>query len=160
MKVLVPFALAVVVAVPTTATAASPMAAMQYYVGTWSCIGGPLSKAPTKATATYTMDSGVLNGRVNVAPSGKTMQPFGVGFTTSWDAKNGRYVQTGNQSDAGWWVTAAKPFSGNTEQWMDVATYDGKLGHGVMVRTDRNSNTFTGYASTGKANFKVTCHRS
>ena len=38
----------------------SSMSGMQYYVGTWSCMAGSVGQPQSKATATFTMESGLL----------------------------------------------------------------------------------------------------
>jgi hypothetical protein len=154
-------ALALAFAAPAGAQAAGGMGAMQYYVGTWACAGGPVGIPPQKATVTYTLDSGVLRQWVDVPAQGK-MKQYGLSSGTTYDAKKGRYVSTSIDSMSAWGVSVAKPWTGNTERWTDIATSDGKLGHGVLVRTDDNDFVYTAYATvTGtKPNFKVTCKKS
>lgn len=161
-KVLVLSALAATFIVPAGAQSATGMAAMQYYVGTWSCVGKQTGQAATNATLTYSVDSGVLREWVNVPAQGKMKQPYVISIATTYDAKNGRYVQTGLDSTAAWWVSYAKPWAGNTEQWADHANSTGKLGRSQTVRNDQNSFTFIGYETIAsmKPNFKATCHRS
>jgi hypothetical protein len=156
------FALAIIAAVPTTARAASGTAALQYYVGTWSCQAGTIGKPASKATATYTLDSGLLRELVNVPAQGKMTKPYTISIATSYDAKKGRYVQTATANDGSWWVSAAQPWTGNTEEWTDQANSDNKLGRGETVRTNQNTFSFTGYAavSATKPDFKGTCSRS
>lgn len=157
--VLVSFVLAVLA--PMSAQSASGMAAMQYYVGSWSCTGGMVGD-PTHATSTYTMENGILRQSVSVSPTAKMKQPYYITFAMSYDAKHQRYVQTSVDAFGGWTVSSAKPFTGNTEHWTDTASDSGKLGWGDAVRVNQNTNTYTGYASmTSKApNFKVTCTRN
>lgn len=146
---------------PLSAQSATGMAAMQYYVGSWSCVATQTGQAPTKATLTYTLDSGLLRQWVEVPAQGKMKSPYVLAVVTSYDAKHGRYVQTNNDNTAAWSTTYAQPFTGNTEMWVDHANSTGKLGRGTVVRTDQNSFAFTGYpALTGKPNFKAVCHRS
>jgi hypothetical protein len=158
---LVLLALAAIVAVPAGAQSATGMAGMQYYVGTWSCTGGPIGQKPANATLTYTLDDGVLRQWVNVTATGNMKKPYVLNATTTYDAKNGRYVQVGLDSDAAWWVSYAKPWTGNTESWTDHSTSSGKLGKSETVRTSQNAFTFTGYAtiSATKPNFHVACRR-
>ncbi|MBV8531154.1 MAG: hypothetical protein JO104_07530, partial [Candidatus Eremiobacteraeota bacterium] len=52
------------------------MAAMQYYVGAWTCTGGPVGQKPTTANLTYTLDDNVLRQWVNVSPQGKMTKPY------------------------------------------------------------------------------------
>lgn len=161
MKTIVLFVV-LAVAAPMSAQSASGMAAMQYYVGSWSCTGGMTSDPPTHASVTYTMDNGILRQWVAVAPSGKMTQPYYIAFALSYDAKHQRYSQTGLDSLGSWWASSAKPFTGNTEHWTDTASSSGKLGWGESVRVNQNTNTYTGYESMASKtpNFKVTCTRN
>jgi hypothetical protein len=156
---LVVFALAC--AVPAGAQTTG-MGAMQYYVGTWSCLGGPVGVPASKATATYTLDSGVMRQWVIVPPQGKMTKPYVISFAITFDAKKQHYIQTSLDSDAAWGVSFAKPWTGKTEQWTDQATNDGKLGHGTVVRTSTAAFVYTGYPTltSTKASFTVTCKRS
>ncbi len=161
-KTLTLFAFIVAVAAPAGAQPMTGMEAMQYYVGTWSCMAGPPGVPPSKATATYTIDSGVLREWVVVPPQGKMTTPYVVSIATTYDPKKSQYVQTGLDSEAGWWVSAAQPWSGNTEQWTDQSTHNGKLGHAQTVRTNENSFTFTSYPTMTAAqpDLQGTCNRS
>jgi hypothetical protein len=156
------FALAVVFAAPAIAQSTGGMAAMQYYVGTWSCQAGPVGSPPSNATATFTIDSGLMREWVVVPPQGKMTAPYVLSIATTYDAKNGRYVQTLTDNLGGWSVSSAMPWTGNTEQWADQSTNDGKLGRAQTVRTDQNSFTFTGYhpPTATKPDFAGTCSRS
>jgi hypothetical protein len=156
------FILAVGVAAPAAAQPPAGMGAMQYYVGTWSCVAGNVGRPPSKATVTYAITFGLMTGTVVVPAQGKMTKPYVVNITTSYDAKNGRYVQTQLDNLAGWSVAFAKPWAGNTEQWTDQASNTGKLGHGQTVRTNQNSFAFMGYSSVTatKPNFKGSCTRS
>ena len=94
---------------------------MQYYVGSWSCMAGPVGQTPSKATATYTLDSGVMRGWVLVPPQGKMKTAYALEIVTTYDAKNHRFVQIQLGNDSNWSVDYAKPWTGNTEQWVDHA---------------------------------------
>lgn len=155
-------AFAVAFAAPAGAQPATGMAAMQYYVGTWSCTGGPVGPPSQKATVTYNLDAGVMRQWVDVPPQGKMKTPFAVSSATTYDAKKGRYVSAALDTSSAWGVSVAKPWTSSTERWTDIATNDGKLGHGILVRTDENDFTYTGYPTmTGtKPNFKVACKKS
>ena len=154
-------ALAVII-VPAGAQAATGMAAMQYYVGTWSCSAGNVGQTPSKATATYALDSGVLQGSVLVPAQGKMTKPYAFSAATSYDSKSGRYVQTSLDNQSVWSVSYAKPWTGNTEMWMDHASSTGKLTHGTTVRTNATSFSFAGYPTLTSTtpNFKGSCTRS
>jgi hypothetical protein len=138
------------------------MAAMQYYVGSWSCSGSMVGEAPFHATATFTMDNGILRQWVSVPPFGKMTQAYYLTFALSYDSKHQRYSQTSLDNLGSWTTSSAKPFTGNTEHWTDTASSDPKLGWGEIVRVSQNAYTYTGYGSmTAKApNFKVSCTRS
>lgn len=155
-------ALAVILGAATSAQAASGPAALQYYVGTWSCQAGPVGQAPAKATVTYALDGSLLRQSVEIPAQGKMTKPSAISIATSYDAKAGRFVQTGMDTSGSWWVSSAQPWSGNTEQWTDHANSDNRLGRSQVVRTNQNSFTFTDYPSlTGtKPVFKGTCTRS
>jgi hypothetical protein len=135
---------------------------LQYYVGSWSCEAGAPGKPPSKATATFTLDAGVLRQWVTVPPTGKMKNEYAVQITEVYDAKNKRYVQTGLGNDGSWWVDFAAPWTGNTEKWVDHATSTMPLGHSMTVRTDNNHFSFESYPSmtAAKPNFKGTCTRS
>ena len=140
----------------------SSMSGMQYYVGTWSCMAGNVGQPQSKATATFTMESGLLRQYVVVPAQGKMKNAYTLEIVTAFDAKKHRYVQTGLGNDAGWWVAAAQPWTGNTETWMDVSNAAGKLGRGVTVRTNQNTYAFMSYPSptSMKVVFKGSCTRS
>jgi hypothetical protein len=153
-----------VLACAAPAAAAPGMAAMQYYVGSWTCTGGPVGAPPLNATTTYTLDSGLMHQWVTVPRQrqGKMTKPYVISFATTYDAKKRQYVQTSLDSDGAWGVSVAKLWTGNTEQWTDSATSDGKLGHGTGFRTSANAYVYTGYptATSTKPNFRVSCKRS
>ncbi len=159
--ILTAFFLAIGVAAPAAAQPPAGMAAMQYYVGTWSCVAGNVGQPSVKATATFTMDSGLMREWVVVPAQGKMTKPYVINIATSYDAKNGRYAETQIDNLAGWSVSFAKPWTGNTEHWTDQAN-SGKLGHGQTVRTNQNSFAFMSYptVTSTKPNFKGTCTRS
>lgn len=157
--------LAIALAAPASAQmmSASSMGganALQYYVGTWSCMAGNVGETPSKATATYTMMSGLLHETVNVPPSGKMKTAYVASGSFIYDGKNHRYIETWIGNDAGWSVSYAKPWSGSTETWDDVQNSSGKLGRTVIVRTP-NRFDFTGYTTiaSSKPVFKGYCTR-
>lgn len=138
------------------------MGPMQYYVGSWSCMAGPVGKPPSKATATYTLDSGVMRGWVLVPAQGKMKSAYALEIVTTYDAKNHRFVQTQLGNDSNWSVDYAKPWTGNTEQWADHANSVPPLGHSQTIRTSQNRFDFMGYATltSMKPAFKGYCTRS
>lgn len=154
-------ALAAAAMPPIAAQPATGMAAMQYYVGNWNCISSAAGEAPDKATSSFTLESELLRQTVVVPPQGKMKTSYILNIATTYDAKNGRYVQTGLDNTAAWWISYAKPWSGNTEEWADHANSSGKLGHGSTVRS-ANGFTITAYETmtAAKPSFKVTCTRS
>jgi hypothetical protein len=137
------------------ARSATGMAAMQYYVGSWSCTGGTIGKKTLHATIKYTMDGDVLQDWIHVSDG------YVQSSSLSYDSKNDRYVNAGVANDNTWFVNYTT-LSGNTETGIDHARSDGKLGRGITVRTSSTSFTYTGYpnASAAKPDFKATCQKS
>jgi hypothetical protein len=156
------FALAIAFGTPAGAQSTTGMTSLQYYVGTWSCQAGLIGRPASKSTATYTLDSGVLREWVDVPAQGKMTKPYAISIAITYDAKKGQYVQTGLDNQASWWVSLAKPWTGNTEQWVDHSSSDNMLGHAEVVRTNQNAFSFTSYPTltTAKPIFKGTCNRS
>lgn len=153
-------ALAVAFAVPV-ATRSAGMTDMQYYVGTWNCQAGEPGKAPSHATATYTLDGGVLRQWVSVPVQTGMKRAYYFSSATTYDAKKTMYVQANLDSDSAWSIGYAKPWTGNTEQWADHAT-SSKPGHSTVTRTNQNSFSFVGYPTPTSTtpNFKGSCTRS
>jgi len=136
------------------------MDSMQYYVGTWNCVGTQTGQPSSKAVVTYTLDSGLMRSWVDVAPQGKMKTPYLQSSATSYDSKNGRYVSTSLDNQNQWSVSYAKPFTGMTESWADHANSTGKLGRGSVTRNSQDTFTYLSYpAMTGAYNFKAVCHR-
>jgi hypothetical protein len=155
-------ALAVSVAIPNSVGAASGASALQYYAGKWSCRAGIIGKTTSESTVTYTFDAGLLHEWVDVPPQGYMTKPYLNSIATSYDAENGRYVQTGTDNGGAWWVSFAKPWTGNTEIWTSRAISDDKLRRYQIVRINANAYSLTEYPSlaAAKPDFKVTCKRS
>ena len=63
--------------------------------------------------------------------------PYSISKSIVWDAKNGRWVQTQADNLGQWRVSYLKPWTGNTEEWLDQSSSDGKLGRDETVRTGR-----------------------
>src|SRR5580704_8539680 len=160
MRFLVLFGFVAAAVAPAGAQTPDGMAAMQYYVGTWRCAAA--GEPDSNSTATYALENGVLRDWVVVPAQGKMTTPYQLAIATTFDAKNDRYVQTSLDNQASWAVSFAKPFAGKTEEWVNNATSDGKLGRVQVVRTDQNDFDIIGYStmSQSKPDFKVTCHRS
>ena len=155
-------AFAAIVAAPNGVRAASGAAALQYYVGTWSCQAGAIGKLSKKSTVIYTFDSGILREWVDVPPQGTMATPYLNSIATSYDANKGHYVQTGMDNEGFWWVSFAEPWTGNTEQWTNHASSDNNIRSYKWVRTNRNTFSFTEYPSrtATKPDFGGTCSRS
>jgi hypothetical protein len=136
--------------------------AFTYYVGTWSCLGGPTETPAVKATVTAVINDGLLTQHVSVPVQTGMTAAFSQTFTAAYSPVTKAYNQVAIDNFGGWQASKASPWTGNTEEWADVASADGKLGRAQTVRTDQNHYTVTGYASaTATApNFKVTCERS
>jgi hypothetical protein len=159
-RILAVFILALVAAAPAGAQPAAGMSAMGYYVGTWTCVAGPIGKPQANATATYVMNGSILNESVSVPAQNSMKGPYSLSFAISYDGK-GRYIQTMLDNYGSWGVSYAPPWTGNTEQWTDLTTSVGELGHGQTVRTDNDHFTFTSYGTpTGSTpNFQGSCQR-
>ncbi len=159
MKQILPvFVLALLAAAPAAAQPAGGMSAMGYYVGTWSCVGARAGEGPTNATVTYAMSGDVLTGNLTVPAQGKMQTPYYATFATSYDGKT-RYIQTFLDGLGSWGISYAPTWTGNTEQWTDSSSSDGKLGHGNVVRTDNDHYTYTGYLDSPTPSFTTTCQR-
>lgn len=151
---------AIVASAPAAAHASAGASALDYYVGVWTCTGGPTAKpAAHNVSFTATMDGGVLRELVAVPAQAGIKKPISQSMAISYDGK-GHYIQTEQDSFGYWEVSSAPAWMGNTEKWTDLATADGKLGHGQTVRTDNDHFIYTGYGPTGAApNFKASCQR-
>lgn len=151
---------ALVSVAPAGAQTPDGMSAMSYYVGSWTCVGGPVGAPPANATIAAVMNGGVLNSSVTVPTQPGMQQALNVTFAISYDGK-GHYAQTTLDSTGAWSISSAPTWTGNTEQWTDVASSDGKLGHGTVVRADNDHYTFMGYSTpTGTTPaFKTVCQR-
>ncbi|HEY1883505.1 MAG TPA: hypothetical protein VGG51_10745 [Candidatus Cybelea sp.] len=161
MKQVLGFAvLAMMLSAP--AGAQTPMEAMQYYTGSWSCTVGNAGEAPQKAMAVYTLENGLMTETVNVPPQGKLKSAYRASAATTYDAKTHRYVETwlGNQAD--WSVSSMGAMSGKTEHWADTQNSTGKLEHTIVTRTSQNQFDFESYPTlmSTKANFKGSCTRA
>jgi hypothetical protein len=158
-------ALGVAVLVPTNVRSASGMAAMQYYVGKWSCltgsVGGTSNKPLEKSIETYVIESGVMRETYVTPVQSGVPKPYVLTLLTAYDAKNDRYVAAALDSSGGL-TTGTITLNGNVEQWIIRETSSGKLGRGTVVRTDSNHFTFTSYPTltATKPDFKEVCERS
>jgi hypothetical protein len=153
--------LLLVAALGAPANATGGMSAMQYYVGSWTCMAGNAGEKPMSATVEYTLNSGVLREWVLVPAQCKMKTPYALSIDQSWDAKHGRYVSTSNDNTGGWSIAFAKPWTGNTEEWVDQAS-SVKPGHGATVRDSATAFHFMSYPTTTSttASFKGTCKKA
>jgi hypothetical protein len=160
-RLLLPAVVAVIVAMPLAGRSAG-MDAMQYYVGTWACKAGDVGKPQQNATATYTLEGGVLRQWIVVPAQGSMKMPYYLSSATTYDSKKGMYVQTNLDNQNMWSIDYAKPWTGNVEMWRDHMTADGKLTHSLVTRTNASSFSFASYPSltSTKPNFAGSCTRS
>jgi hypothetical protein len=155
------FALAATFFAPANAQTGTGMAAMQYYVGKWSCLTGSPGHAPHKTVETYAIESNIMREVYFTPAQGSMTKPQTSNLLTAFDAKNERYV-VAYLDDGGSWIIADVKLSGNEEQWTYRFTSDGKLGRGTSVRADHNHFTFVSYPTLTATNpdFKEVCERS
>ena len=76
MRTLALLALFAIAALPAAAQSGAGTSALQYYVGTWSCMGGPPGQPPSKATITYTLDSGILRQTIDAPMQGRMKKAY------------------------------------------------------------------------------------
>jgi len=152
---------ALVLALGAPAGAQTPMGAMEYYAGSWSCMVGNPSAPLQKGTAVYTLEDGVMSETVHMPAQGKMTSAYHAVAATTYDAKAHHYVQTwlGNQAD--WSVSVMGAMAGKTEHWADTQNSTGKLQHTIVTRTSQNQFDFESYPTleSMKANFKGSCTR-
>ncbi|MGP8100016.1 MAG: hypothetical protein ACLQHL_04490 [Candidatus Cybelea sp.] len=136
------------------ARSATGMEAMKYYVGTWSCTGGPIGKQPFHFRLRYAMNGGILQSWLSA-------NGYVQSGSLTYDSKNDRYINAAVANDGTWFVAYAT-ISGTAESSIDHVTSEGKLGRLIIVRTSNTSFASTGYpaVSDGKAFFKATCRKS
>lgn len=161
MKSLAVFGLFCLAVVPTAAQSASGTSALQYYVGTWSCVGKAAGQPATTATLTYTLDSGVLRQTLMAPKMGSMKQAYVSSTSTTYDPKGNRYLSAGVSNDPSSF-TSMYTISGNTESSKDTWVSSGSPGRATTVRTNQNSFSYTGYATATatKPSFTATCKRS
>jgi hypothetical protein len=135
---------------------------LNYYVGTWACVGGPTETPAVKAAITGVMNGGLLTQHVTVPVQTGMDAALSQTFTAAYNPITKVYNQVEIDNFGGWHVSKASPWTGTTEEWADVASADGKLGRTEIVRTDKNHFTSLGYATPTDTtpNFKATCERS
>jgi hypothetical protein len=143
--------LLLVCAAPAEAQMPSGMAAEQYFLGTWACTAGPVKNSTLyKIKITFASDSEIMREWDAVEIPGQTA-PYSISKSIAWDAKNRRWVQTQVDNQGQWRVSYLKPWVGNTEEWLDQSSSDGKLGRDETVRTGAEEFAFSSYTSPSDA---------
>lgn len=143
------------------AEAASHMSALQYYVGTWSCVERESGAPPLSSKFTFAMESNLMREWIDRPKQGSMNMPYVVNATFAYDSKHRRYVETEMDNEAAWYVSAADPWSGNTIQWVDLATST-KLSRWEMTRIDGTSFMVRSFARSAdtKPNYTAACKRA
>lgn len=161
-SILITSALVAALGASAMAQSTTGIDSLKYYVGSWDCFGGPTASPPVHAKSVYTLGDGVLHQSLLIPAQGKMTASYAGGSTVGYDSKKNQFVSAWSDSDGGWQVSVAPPWSGNMESWSDVSTDSGKLGHASFVRTDNDNFAITGYEtmSSSEPNFKVACKRS
>jgi hypothetical protein len=148
--------------VEARAQAANPMDALQFYVGTWSCVERPAHSPPLSSTFTFAMEANLMREWIDQRRTQGSMRaPAGVNATFAYDSKHHRYVETEMYSDGSWYVSVANPWKGNTIQWVDVASWT-NLSRWEMTRVNATGFTLASFAKvTDKTpNYTATCKRA
>jgi hypothetical protein len=133
------------------------MDALTYYAGTWKCSAGDVGKTPDIGTVVGAFESGVLKQAISIPRQHAMKQAYGLVITTTYDPKRRRYYEANVDNQGYWEISVAKPWTGKTENWTDIATADGKLGHSTTVRT--SADNYDNLTST-KPSFRGTCTHS
>ncbi|HEY6449530.1 MAG TPA: hypothetical protein VIX60_02495 [Candidatus Cybelea sp.] len=120
------------------------MAAMHHYVGTWTCTGCEIEQPSEKATVTFTLDSGLLREWIVLPPQGRMKNPYSISAAFSYDSKNDRFSQAGPHNVSESWVSYAKPWNGDTEEWTDHQNSAGKLGRSQIACTGHDTYLYPG----------------
>jgi hypothetical protein len=161
MKTFLAFAV-LAIALSAPAGAQTPMGAMGYYVGSWSCTVTNAGQEPQKATAVYALENGLLTETVSIPAQGSMTSPYQASLATTYDEKTHRYIETwlGNQAD--WSVSMMAAMEGKTEHWADTQNATGKLQHTIVTRTSQNQFDFESYPTltSTEATFKGSCTRA
>jgi hypothetical protein len=137
------------------------MDAMQYFVGTWACKVTPAGVPPLNVSVGFVMGSGILREWDEIHVPGERAQ-YTISKSISFDSKNGRWVQAQADNNGAWIVSYLKPWTGNTEEWLDEAASNGKLGRNETIRTGADEFAFKGYVnpSDTKPNLEGRCTRT
>jgi hypothetical protein len=142
------------------ARAANPMDALQFYVGSWSCLERKASDPPLSSTFTFAIEANLMRQWITRPKQGSMQAPYVVNSTFAYDAGRHRYVQTEMDNDATWYVSIAEPWEGNTIHWVDLATST-NLSRWDMTRIDNTTFTVESFAkvSDKTPNYTASCKR-
>jgi len=151
--------LAITVA-PVHSATPDRMAPLGFYVGTWSCVDGPIGRGTHKGTWTFEMRSGVMFESIIIPKQRDVPYPSVTNATFAFDQKNNRYVETEMDNTAAWYVSVAKPDWKNVISWKDIASWT-QLSHWDMARLDLNHFMVVAYptATAIRPNYKGVCKR-
>jgi hypothetical protein len=156
-----PLCLALILAAGTAEPqAADPLAALQSYVGTWSCIERKAGNPPLSSRFTFAMESNLLRQWIARPKQGSMRAPYVVNSTYAYDAAHRRYVQTEMDNDAAWYVSVAEPWVGNTIHWVDLATST-QPSRWEMTRVDDATFTIASFSQLADQapSYTATCKR-
>jgi hypothetical protein len=147
---------------PTSAT--GPMSAMNYFIGSWNCTGGPVGQPAGKAVVAYEMELGgdIVQESLDVAAMGKNPGFRDLG-SIAYDAKKHRFSSAGVDSMGGWGVSWSAGWKGDTITWTDIATADGDLGRIVATKAGATAYDLLGYSKVKgveKVSLKVHCTKA
>ena len=142
------------------AQAVNPMDALQFYVGTWSCLERKAGDPPLSSTFTFALESNLMRQWIVRPTQGAMRAPYVVNSTFAYDATRHRYVQTEMDNDATWYVSIAEPWQGNTIRWVDQATST-KLSRWEMTRINNTTFSVESFAkvSDKTPNYTASCKR-
>jgi hypothetical protein len=148
-------------AISGRAEAADPMGALQFFVGTWSCIEHPPNKPSLSSTFTFVMESGLLRQWIVRPKQGSMRAPYVVNSTFAYDSTHRRYVQTEMDNEAAWWVSAADSWQGDTLHWVDLSTST-TLSRWEMTRVDPATFTIRSFSRRDDPapNYTASCKRN
>jgi hypothetical protein len=148
------------VALPVRATAINPMAALAFYVGTWSCSDGLIGRPTHEGTWTFAMRGGIMYELILIPTQGDLSSPSISNATFAFDTKDNHYVETEMDNTAAWYVSVAKPPWKDTIRWRDVASWT-RLAHWEMSRIDGDHFIVESFpaATATKPNYRAVCKR-
>ncbi len=76
--------------------------ALSYYVGTWTCVGGPTDTPAVKATITAVINEGLLTQHVSVPVQAGMTSAFSQTFTVAYSPITKTYNQVEIDGFGGW----------------------------------------------------------